>query len=159
MAAKVSWGFQELELSFSASRIEKIFNNYYNPGQFVKQQSSLFTERSGFMNCPKCGIEDYSMDQPACSRCGYDYRDANIYLDIQAGNEEAFTSLVYGIVGLPVPFVMSIMAIVKGRKVKRLGSKSGFASAGIVLGIIGISIWALLFTAGAALYLIGRLSP
>jgi hypothetical protein len=70
-------------------------------------------------------------------------------------NGKAITSLILGIIGMTgVLFVAAIVAIVLGRRAKtEIESSdqrgSALAAAGIVLGWIGVAVFALLFVLGA----------
>ncbi|MCL2748196.1 MAG: hypothetical protein FWE59_06040 [Oscillospiraceae bacterium] len=59
----------------------------------------------------------------------------------QAGNGAATAAMVCGIISLPAYFagvILGIIAVVQGVRAKRLGYKGGKATAGIVMGSIGI---------------------
>ena len=64
-----------------------------------------------------------------------------------AGEKAATGSLVCGIISLfCAGFILGIIAIVQGNKAKKLGYSGGKATAGIVLGVIGLIGWALVLT-------------
>jgi len=108
------------------------------------------------MFCPKCGNQ-CNDGANFCSRCstrisgnvgGSDEQRVNqepyraaVYSQPQKhpGESSALTSLICGILGIFVlPIILSIIAIVQGNKAKRMGYDGGMATAGVVLGWIGL---------------------
>jgi len=97
------------------------------------------------MFCPKCGSQN-SDSTVFCAYCGA--RIDDIGRKEQAvsqqpqkhpGESSATSSLVCGIIGLFILWIVfSIIAIVQGNKAKKLGFTGGTATAGTILGWIGI---------------------
>lgn len=56
-----------------------------------------------------------------------------------------FLSGVFSIIGLPVSVVGLVLAVVGGKQLKQQGQSSGFAVAGLVLGIIAVVITTITF--------------
>ncbi|MCL2475369.1 MAG: zinc-ribbon domain-containing protein [Chloroflexi bacterium] len=97
------------------------------------------------MFCPRCGSQS-SDNTVFCAYCGtrIDGNDRKEQPTSQQqqkhpGESSATSSLVCGIIGLFVLwFVLSIVAIVQGNKAKKLGYTGGTATAGTILGWIGV---------------------
>jgi len=69
----------------------------------------------------------------------------NYYAQAQPGKGAATGSLVCGIISVFFAgLILGIIAIAQGRKAKRLGYIGGMATAGIVLGIIGLIGWVII---------------
>ena len=79
-----------------------------------------------------------------------------------APDGNAVASLVLGILGITViPFICSILAIILGRASigdarKRGERSSGMATAGVILGWIGVAIPALFFISFVLLFILGH---
>jgi len=101
--------------------------------------------------------QGYGQPQPPY---GQPYQQNYYVPQEQLGKSAATASLVCGIIGLFVlGLILGIIAIVQGRKAKALGYTGGMATAGIVLGVIGLIGWAIIIivmiaaaAAGTALY-------
>ena len=97
------------------------------------------------MFCPRCGSQS-SDNMVFCAYCGTridgnDRKEPVVSQQPQKhpGESSATTSLVCGIIGLFILWIVfSIIAIVQGNKAKKLGFTGGTATAGTILGWIGI---------------------
>ena len=57
----------------------------------------------------------------------------------------SFLGGIFSIIALPVSIVGLVLAVIGGKKYKANGEKSGLATAGLVLGIIAVSLSAIFF--------------
>lgn len=96
------------------------------------------------MICPNCGNNNPD-DANVCSACGAPQQPAQTVYQApvqpvqENGKSLAIASLVLGIISFIImPYIAGALAIVLGAVAKKQGCKSGMATAGIVLGIVGI---------------------
>lgn len=95
------------------------------------------------MICPICGAnnEDNVM---FCAKCGAKMKNddqASAAVQEEKGKGMAIASLITGILGLTLCSgwgIPNILAIIFAIVAKKKGSKSGMATAGLILGIIGV---------------------
>ena len=124
--------------------------------EFVRIQRAFLFLRGSLTNCSQ--IDDYANIggiSMKCNNCGRENDGAayscfycgapcqHVDHDMRRNAEKAATaSLVCGIVGFfCCGMILGIIAIVQGRKAQSLGYTGGMATAGIVLGIIGLVVW------------------
>lgn len=112
------------------------------------------TLRPGMMHCPHCN-RPIREDAEICRYCRKAPTEDGIYRGPQVTAPGATASLVCGIIGIVlafgcIGFILSIVAIVKANEAKKAiaddprYSGAGMATAGLVLGIIGLAIFGLL---------------
>ena len=98
----------------------------------------------GMKNCPSCSAVIHEMEQ-ICPYCNAIATPDGIYHGPKANAPGATSSLVFGILGIFIcGLIFGVLAIVKSQEAKgiiatdpRYGG-SGLATAGLILGIIGI---------------------
>ena len=96
------------------------------------------------MFCPKCG--SYCTDGAVfCSQCSSRLNNSQRVQEQSRkspGDSPALSSMICGILGVLnfLPIILSIIAIVQGNKAKKLGNESGMATAGVILGWVGLVI-------------------
>jgi len=104
--------------------------------------------------CSKCGAQ-IPDNSASCQQCGTVFGGAQPanwsapqqpWLPVTPpGDGAATVSLICGIIGFFFAgLILGIVSIVQGAKAKRLGYTGGKATAGIVLGIIDLAVWAIL---------------
>ena len=96
--------------------------------------------------CSKCGKQNTD-DSMFCVGCGAPLsQQTNYRTTMQPGKGFAIASLVCGILSFfCYGIVPGILAIVFGAVAKNKGCKDNMATAGIVLGIIGIAVYVILY--------------
>ena len=97
--------------------------------------------------CQKCGAQNDDNAQ-FCVGCGTPFAQPqkNDVVSKQPGKGLAIASLVCGIVSFFwAGIVLGILALIFGGVAKSKGYKGGMATAGIVLGIIGLALYIILF--------------
>ena len=107
------------------------------------------------MRCPQCGT-NVPVGSLFCANCGMafgqqsyaaatqssPYLSPTPYKPYDDGQGQGTAALVCGICAFVVPFVgfiLAIIAVALGAAAKRSGSTSGQATAGLVLGIVGLA--------------------
>lgn len=98
------------------------------------------------MICPNCGTNN-AEGVTFCVSCGAPVNAAPVQPAPvkDAGKGYAIASLVLGIVSLFVfAYIAGTLAIVFAAVAKKKGSTSKLATAGLVLGIIGVASWLLM---------------
>lgn len=107
----------------------------------------------GMMRCPSCRTTT-PIGEPLCLVCRSVTSPDGIYHGPKTNAPGAVAALVYGIVGLLVcGVIFGPAAIAKANSAKRAIAENvtytggGFATAGMVLGIVDLVVWALLLIA------------
>ena len=107
------------------------------------------------MRCPQCGA-NVPVGSLFCANCGMAFGQQSYtaatqsspylaptpYKPYDDGQGQGTAAMVCGICAFVVPFVgfiLAIIAVALGTAAKRSGSTSGQATAGLVLGIIGLA--------------------
>jgi len=110
----------------------------------------------GMMACPTCK-RAISIGDPFCSACKSVNSPDGIYHGPRTSAPGAVAALVYGIIGLVIcGVILGPLAISKGNGAKRAMAENptlgggGLATAGVVLGVIDLVMWALVLVAKLA---------
>ncbi len=109
----------------------------------------------GMMQCPHCHAP-LPWGTPVCSVCRMVTSPDGVYHGPLMNAPGAVASLVCGIIGLLICGPLAIVAIVQANKAKRLIAENptygggGMATAGLVLGIIGVIGWVIMLMVRAS---------
>lgn len=134
----------------------EIFSEYIDIFLHFKYNQTVenFKEEEKMAFCPNCGTQNADSAQ-FCEKCGTQLvaqQPVNNQQQNQPTNQPmvpgkgfAITSLVCGIVSFfCFAIILGILAIVFGSVAKSKGYKGGMATAGIVLGIVGMALYVLM---------------
>jgi hypothetical protein len=106
---------------------------------------------SGYMPCPRCGVE-IIVGSPICPACKAITSPDGLYHGIKTNAPGAVRSLVYGLIGLVFcGIILGPYAIAKASSAKQAMAKdptlggAGLATAGTVLGVVDIVLFLLYF--------------
>lgn len=102
------------------------------------------------MICPKCGTNN-AEGVAFCANCGTAMENTPVQpaynrpAPAQNGKGLAIASMVLGIVSLIMfALIAGTLAVVFGAMAKKKGYTGGMATAGLVLGVIGLATWLLM---------------